>query len=246
VFIKVSYLKRILILTFYFLIGYISLYLILNVVENGGADFSKTTAFWLSLIPSFIMGTGSAFGESTILGYLRNFPKDFVAGWSSGTGLAGVIGALLTLMLKVFEVQPKTLYIAISPVCVVYLIAFFLVDRMHKKYMSNIESGTINVEIMEKIELAQNDVSKNKQLNCRNGIQAFKKGTRFILNLCFVYYLEYVILSGFSERVSKKEYISGDDIKPYVFNNMFNKLFRYMKFFSFAIKLVSSFHVRAW
>ena len=53
------------------------------------------------MIPSFIMGTGCALGEATILGSLRNYPKSLVNGWSSGTGLAGIFAASLTLFFKI-------------------------------------------------------------------------------------------------------------------------------------------------
>lgn len=56
------------------------------------------------------MGTSSSFGEATILGYLRLFPDGFVVGWSSGTGLAGVAGASITLLTKKLGVNSKYLY----------------------------------------------------------------------------------------------------------------------------------------
>lgn len=210
--IKVSYSKRLFILSLYFLIGYVSLFLILNAVE-GNPDFDKTGAFALTLIPSLIMGTGSAFGESTILGYLRNYPKDYVSGWSSGTGLAGVVGAMITLLSTIYDVELKTLYLVISPICVVYYLFFFFVDKAHKAYIQNIETGLLETDIQEKDELLQNDVSQNKSLTFKTGLQAFKSGKRFILNLALVYMLEYTILSGFSERTAYRGYIKDEAYK---------------------------------
>ena len=59
--IKISYIKRITGLAIYFFIGYISLFTILFFVE--GDKLNHTVAFLLTLIPSLIMGTGSAFGS---------------------------------------------------------------------------------------------------------------------------------------------------------------------------------------
>jgi hypothetical protein len=127
-----SYKKRIIFLAFYFLLGFISLYLLLNSTD-GDDPISKNSAFYLSLIPSFIMGTGAALGEAIVLGYLRNFPDDLVSGWSSGTGLAGVTGALLTLFFKYYKIKTKLLYISMSPVCLIYLIAFLIIERLKQK-----------------------------------------------------------------------------------------------------------------
>ncbi len=132
--IKTSYQKRIIFLSFYYFLGYVSLFLLLNSID-GENPISKDAAFFLSLIPSFIMGTGCALGEAIILGYLRNFPNNFVSGWSSGTGLAGVTGALMTLIFKLNNIKTKLLYITISPVCLIYLISFIVVSRLKSKYI---------------------------------------------------------------------------------------------------------------
>lgn len=129
--IKISYLKRVIGLSIYFFCGYISLFTILFCVEN--IELNHTLAFCLTLIPSLIMGTGSAFGEASILGYLRLFPEGYVSGWSSGTGLAGVSGATITLICKYQHVSSKWLYLGVSPVCAIYFGAFFLSQKLKIK-----------------------------------------------------------------------------------------------------------------
>ena len=97
--ITISYFKRVLGLSIYFCLGYLFLFTILTIIDNTN-DFNNNLAFFLTLIPSVMMGTGQAFGEATFLGYIRTFPEDYVAGWSSGTGFAGVVGASLSLIFK--------------------------------------------------------------------------------------------------------------------------------------------------
>ena len=106
-------------------------------------ETEPTLGFCLTLLPSFIMGTGYAFGESTVLGYLKSFPKDLVGGWSSGTGLSGLIWELLNLLVKLFDVELKNLYIGVSPICFLYFVFFFIVDNLKKKYDQEIMNGTI-------------------------------------------------------------------------------------------------------
>lgn len=81
------------------------------------------------MIPSFIMGTGSALGEATIIGSLRNYPKHLINGWSSGTGLAGIFGALLTLIFKLEDIQPQNLYLFVSPLSLIYLFVFIFQEN---------------------------------------------------------------------------------------------------------------------
>lgn len=205
--IRISYTKRIIFLSFYFWTAYFSLYLIINSSDDD--NFSKKEAFFLSLIPSFIMGTGSALGEGTMLGYLRNFPKNYVAGWGSGTGLAGVAGALLTLVFKIYEIKTRTLYLVISPICFVYLLSFLIIHKLYKKHICNKETLIFEEDLIRTSSDTDNtgNVSQNKNLSCKNFGKVFKKGSRFIINLALVYFLEYVILSGFCDRVAKKKYI---------------------------------------
>lgn len=188
--IKTSYKLRILCLSLYLVVGYVSLFFILNMGKN-------EYAFFLSLIPAFIMGTGSAFGESIILGYLKKFPEDIVSGWSSGTGLSGVMGAGLSLLFTYLKIQPKLLYLAISPICILYFICFIFIERLFRKFSTEVGYT----------KDADNQENENNYLTCQSFIPAFKKGKRFILNLFLVYFLEYTILSGFCERASKKGYV---------------------------------------
>jgi len=155
------------------------------------------------------MGTGSALGEGTMLGYLRNFPDNYVSGWGSGTGLAGVVGALLILLFKIYDVQTKTLYLVISPICFLYLLAFLITQKLYKKYINNKDVKIYEEDI---VKLSDSDdtgnVSQNKNLNLKNVVKVFKKGHRFIVNLALVYFLEYVVLSGLCDRIAKKGYVN--------------------------------------
>ena len=223
--IKVSYFKRLLGLSIYFFIGYISLFIILYIVESKD-NFNNTLAFVLTLIPSIIMGTGSSFGEATNLGYIRTFPKDFISGWSSGTGFAGVFGALITLCCKKFEWKLKNLYLFISPVALIYFICFFISykvkesydnDLLNKNKEQKLFERTTNLVEDQKEEIenvkknVESDVSENKEMNCSNFVEGFSYGKRFIINLALVYFLEYTINSGLCERVNKKNYIKSSD-----------------------------------
>ena len=131
--ITVSYFKRALGLSLYFCFGYLFLFTILTIIDSID-NFNQKLAFFLTLIPAVIMGTGQSFGEATFLGYIRTFPEDYVSGWSSGTGFAGVFGASLSLLFKLIdeEFELKYLYLMISPVTVLYFLAFYITYKIKK------------------------------------------------------------------------------------------------------------------
>ena len=52
------------------------------------------------------------------------------------------------------------------------------------------------------------DASKNAKMSIKNFIKAFSYGKRYIINMLIVYFLEYTVCSGFSERANYFKYIS--------------------------------------
>ena len=234
-----SYFKRILGLSIYFFVGYVLLFIILTIIDNY-EDFNQTVAFLLTLIPTIIMGTGQSLGEATFLGYIRTFPEDYVSGWSAGTGLAGISAAVLSLTFKLLgeDFDLKNLYIIISPITILFFLAYYTTYRIK----ANIDSKFINIKEEEinnseidrenKIRDTINnfdtdlpnrpsdlfnennnnmnratDVSLNKELTCRNFVLGFKFGKRYILNMFLVYFLEYSVCTGFSERANFFGYV---------------------------------------
>ena len=235
--ITVSYFKRILFLSIYFCVGYILLFLILTIIDNVD-DFNQKLAFLLTLIPTIIMGTGQSFGEATFLGYLRTFPEDYVSGWSAGTGIAGIVAAILSLTFKLLgeNFDLKNLYLIISPITVVFFFAYFTTYKIksnidsklikeeevssnsinEKKTVYNTEEGNFETSLPDRPSdlLKENinpnkatDVSLNEELTLKNFVDGFKYGKRYILNMFFVYFLEYCVCTGFSERANFFGYV---------------------------------------
>lgn len=70
-----------------FLVGYL------------GLTIAPFFSFEFAIASILLIGAACSFGESVLLGYLRKFPVPVTSGWSSGTGMAGVGGALFYMML---------------------------------------------------------------------------------------------------------------------------------------------------
>lgn len=225
--INISHKKRIIFLSFYLFTAYIALFVILRLFK--GTTEHQTLGFCLTLIPSFIIGTGYAFGESTILGYLKAFPKDLVGGWSSGTGLSGLIGACLNLVCKSVNIDLQYLYIGTSPAPLFYFVLFIIVENLKKDYDKEIANGNIlgplqpdQVVPSENNETSKDEESqnqstetKNKEMSFSNLSAAFGAGYHIILNLGFVYFLEFTALNSISERITHKPDLKHKDINIY-------------------------------
>lgn len=91
-------------------------------------------SFYLSLVASVILGTVSAFGESTTLGFCKGFPSTVVGYFGSGTGFAGVFGSGMILALKSADMQNGQIFFSIMPSVIPYCLAFWWVNRMKAKY----------------------------------------------------------------------------------------------------------------
>ena len=191
-FIKISYTKRFLCLSFYIFSGYLLLYYILDSIGTHNSLFN----FFLTLIPVIILGTASSLGEATILGYLRTFPKEYVSGWGSGTGMAGVVGASLSLIVKKNNWILKDVYYNISLVGILYFILYFISKKL-KEFLE--EKYNISFE-------RNSDVSINKELNKQNLKIGFCFAKRYLLNLFFIFFFEYLIIIGFCERISRRKF----------------------------------------
>lgn len=228
--ITISYFKRILGLSIYFCFGYLFLFTVLTIIDYS-KDFDQKLSFFLSLIPAIIMGTGQSFGEATFLGYIRTFPEDYVSGWSSGTGFAGVFGASLSLIFKIINEQfeLKNLYLIISPVTIIFFFAFYITFRIKtnidnkNKIENETENNITNIsqeikgdipdrpsDLMKDNSNVATDVSDNKKMSIENFPIVFKYGKRYIINLFVVYFLEYTVCSGLCERANNFGYIDSE------------------------------------
>jgi hypothetical protein len=130
---KVSYKKRVIIICFSNIFGYVSMFGVLKLHE-GPLDGMNELCFILSFIPCFFLGASYAFGESAMIAYLRLFPKTLIAGWTSGTGVSGCISGFLNLLTQLVGGLPlDILYLILTPVGPIYLFLFLWTYKLLKK-----------------------------------------------------------------------------------------------------------------
>ena len=51
-----------------------------------------------------------------LIGYLKAFPSELVSGWSSGTGMAGMFGSGLLLVLKALNFPLTSIFFILIPI----------------------------------------------------------------------------------------------------------------------------------
>lgn len=167
---KVSYKKRVIIICFWMMCGYLSMFLVLTLHESALNQYN-VLCFILSFVPCFFLGSSYAFGESAMIAYLRLFPKTLIGGWSSGTGLSGIISGGLNLLTQLLNgLSLKFLYLILTPVGPVYLLLFLWTFKLLRKDNNSLIEQISNDDI-EKIEEEQKEKDtkkENKNINDEN------------------------------------------------------------------------------
>jgi hypothetical protein len=206
-FINISYYIRVIFLALYFAIGYITLFFILdNKKINGNNDL----AFWFTLIPTAIVGTGESFGEVIILSYIGSFRGNYISGWNIGASLAGVSGSFISLLFKNLNSNVKYLYLMLAPISVLYLFIFIFVDCCgHTEKKSSSHKKKYMKFHEKKIQNNNEDENyKKKVLNCANFKDGIILARKYIINLALINFLQYTICYCFCERANKYKFIN--------------------------------------
>ena len=104
-------------------------------------------SFWISLASSILLGTVSALGESTTLGFCKGFPSSVVGYFGSGTGFAGIFGAGLIIILQSVGLSNGLIFFLIAPSCLPYVLSFFWLTKMKARYPYILESEKTDNEV---------------------------------------------------------------------------------------------------
>ncbi|XP_014088453.1 battenin [Bactrocera oleae] len=142
---------------------------------------------WLAFLGIIFTSASCGIGESTLLAYSSSFNKDVVSTWSSGTGGAGIIGALSYTVLIDLKLTPQQAMLVFLYVPTLEALTFWLLLRHPKEAIVRTESA----------EMVPQDVLTVKE----KMIYFFKNLLPFFLPLSLVYFAEYFINMGLYELV---------------------------------------------
>jgi len=145
---------------------------------------------WLALTGVAFTSLASGLGEPTFLAYSSYFNHNVISTWSSGTGGAGIVGALAYSALRGFNLSNQQTLLVMIAVPVVEIILFLFLLR--KPSSTKIEDQDKGPEIAEDDEL-------EPMVSVGEKIRYVKKLLRYMLPLALVYFFEYLINQGMFE-----------------------------------------------
>ena len=219
---KVSYKKRVIIIMFSNILGYISMFGVLKLHEGPLHDL-KELCFILSFIPCFLLGASYAFGEAAMLAYLRLFPKTLIAGWTSGTGVSGCISGFLNFLTQLIGgLSLDLLYLILTPVGPLYFLIYFWTSKLLlKETYTSVENQNLIKDGEDKDEEENNPINNdeniiepkndeekddtdkniddmnklNKTMNCNTFVAVMNMCGRTIVNLGLIYFFYFICIS---------------------------------------------------
>ncbi|GFQ90936.1 battenin [Trichonephila clavata] len=162
-----------------------------------------STSHWVTFLSVICAALSSGLGEVTYLSYSSFFDKDVVSTWSSGTGGAGVVGALSYASLKeFFELKTTFQIMLVTPVLTA--ITFWIIIDHPSSMKSNCRSCLCNSEkkpfLSGDIDLSLNEyTTKSKTYTFREKITLIKPLLKYMIPLGLVYFAEYFINQGLME-----------------------------------------------
>lgn len=147
---------------------------------------------WLALTGVALTSLASGLGEPAFLAYTAFFNKNVISTWSSGTGGAGIVGALAYSILRGVGLNNRQTMMAM--ICVPVIEMFTLFYLLRQPASSEIEDQDIGEDVSEDDNVPPLQSIKQKM----NYIPSL---FHFMMPLGLVYFFEYFINQGFFELV---------------------------------------------
>ncbi|VVC45924.1 Major facilitator superfamily domain,Batten's disease protein Cln3, subgroup,Batten's disease protein [Cinara cedri] len=132
----------------------------------------------------------SGLGESTLLSYMTNYQRNIIAFWASGTGAAGILGALTyTILTGIFELSPSTTLYFMLIVPILMAVSFWLLLEHPCEDTTQVVSQSLPEDSNMEIESFSVKLSYIPSL--------FK----YMIPIGLVFFFEYLINQGLFELV---------------------------------------------
>ncbi|EAT38159.1 AAEL009909-PB [Aedes aegypti] len=155
---------------------------------------------WLLFFGVICTSFGSGLGEATFLAYASYFNKNVISTWSSGTGGAGVIGALSYTGLTALGLSPKATMLVMLVVPTIEAASFWLLLRHKDTRQGPVEP---NPEAEKPQQANGNALPENERPleNWKQKINFIPSLFIYMIPLILVYLFEYFINQGLFELV---------------------------------------------
>uniref|UniRef100_A0A914MLJ4 Battenin n=2 Tax=Meloidogyne incognita group TaxID=654580 RepID=A0A914MLJ4_MELIC len=163
----------------------------------------------ISLFGVVLAALGSGLGEICYLALSSHYSKSTIASWSSGTGGAGIAGALAYAILtepKFFDMSPRNALLVMLIVPIIFAITYWSlltpVLTVHRINLFKISTWIVPVQNMKEKE---NQKIGEEKYDCkaythnftfRDKLKIIYPLLKYMVPLSFVYFAEYLINSG--------------------------------------------------
>ncbi|XP_064631993.1 battenin-like isoform X2 [Lineus longissimus] len=162
---------------------------------------------WVSLLGVVFASIGAGYGEITFLAFSAHFDKDVISTWSSGTGGAGVFGALAYAGLTSAGLSPKNTLFLMLVIPVLLAFSYYIlikkpdtVDPKSCKCGNSKESTTpllVDEDTGDGPSMAA--MERGKHLGVKQKLLLIKPLLKYMIPLALVYLAEYFINQGLTE-----------------------------------------------
>ena len=153
----------------------------------------------VSILGVVFASISSGVGEITFLAYSSYYRKSTISAWSSGTGMAGITGALAYAGLTQVGFTAHQTLLLLLVVPLIWAIDFWVLLKMPPQYAITCQSNTIlnESEALLPQEVCEQD--RVSYLPIKEKIKVMAPLLKYMAPLFFVYLAEYVINQGLYE-----------------------------------------------
>ncbi|CAJ1075630.1 battenin isoform X2 [Xyrichtys novacula] len=171
---------------------------------------SLSSAVWMSILGVIFASCSSGLGELSFLSLTVFYSRDVLAGWGSGTGGAGVAGAVLYALLTQVGLTPRVTLQIMLVVPVAMLASYFLLLdpppslpqwRNREAEFSPVDSEE-RQRLMDETDEAEKSTLEERHtgpLTFTEKLHTIKGLLKFVFPLGLVYFAEYFINQGLME-----------------------------------------------
>jgi MFS family permease len=209
------------------------------------------SSFVLVLISCLLIGLGTSIGSLVVIGFIKCFPASVFSGFSIGTGVSGLLGAILYLLLKLFNFSFDSILLVMLLFYPFFGLAFYGIVKIkvlitsqdnEKSILTQTDDYSItnisrsegelsNVsedEITENVE--EQEAKINEELSLHNVTYIGQFISSFLLAFYLLYIFEYISITEIGEQISLKykKSMSSDDYLLSKTRNYFFEILQFM------------------
>ena len=106
-----------------------------------------TSIFSLVLISCMFIGVGSTMGTLVVLGFMKCFPASVFSGYSTGTGVSGILASVLYMYMKFDQFSFDSILLVMMMFYPFYGLGFYFVINIRKRLQEKMQLSQILKEV---------------------------------------------------------------------------------------------------